>query len=271
MFIEQDERKYLYTRFTITLHDMLIEDPTFLDNLKMSTDERTTKLKNMFIAKWDIYEVSGETPKTAKLYIDNKFNMYKDYYEELISAYETKIEMLDGKLTSIEIDDTLSSTIDTNLTNTGNSSENNTHNDNGNDNHFIDKQDTYNETNTNEQNKNLNVENYDLPRKTTSENSPSTRQVQDDTTGINISIDRTKNSHTQDNHTYTNSGTYENTIEDTRTEVGKNTKEETKNKTITTKGQENVIELKKKYMELLRNVYLEFVNRFEPCFLSLYY
>ena len=39
----------LYTRYTITLHDALIDNPDLLDGLVMSTNDRTNKLKEMFI------------------------------------------------------------------------------------------------------------------------------------------------------------------------------------------------------------------------------
>lgn len=266
-----DEKKYLYTRFTMTLHDILREDPNFLDILVLSTDERTTKLKNMFIAKRDIYEVSGETEKVAKLYITNKFNMYKDYYEELITAYETKIEMLDGKLTSIEIEDTLSSTENKNdtITNENTIVTKDTTESNSTD--ITKDSGTVKDEREITENITETTDTYDLPRKNTSENTPSTKVEHNTTTTTTDdnteTTDKTKtttkeNTDTRDINT-TNNGN--------ETRKGDTTKEETKNKTITTKGQENVIKLKKEYMELLRNIYLEFVNKFEPCFLSLFY
>lgn len=183
--------KYLYTRYTITLHDLLINEPTLLDNLTLSTAERTEKFKNMFIAKWDIYEINTETVKMFKLILTNKFNTLKDYYEELISAYETKINMLDGKLTSITREDTE----DNNQIYSGESL------------------------------------NYDLPRTNSAENKPSSKS--------------NNSGNTNDNKRF--------------------------NQTITTKGEENVISLKTQYMKMLRNIYYEFVNDFETCFMQLFY
>lgn len=183
--------KYLYTRYTITLHDLLINEPTLLDNLTLSTAERTEKFKNMFIAKWDVYEINTETVKMFKLILINKFNTLKDYYEELISAYETKINMLDGKLTSITREDTE----DNNQIYSGESL------------------------------------NYDLPRTNSAENKPSSKS--------------NNSGNTNDNKRF--------------------------NQTITTKGEENVISLKTQYMKMLRNIYYEFVNDFETCFMQLFY
>lgn len=188
-----------YTRFTITLHDALLKEPTLLDNLTLSTTERTDKFKNFFIAKWFNYEISGETIPMFKALIENRFNTLKDYYEELITAYEIKIDMLDGKMVTITRDDT--------------------------------KNDTFN------RNVNLNGENkiYDLPRTSVTENKPTQK-----------------------------SDIVNSNVEDSTTN-------KTLKQTISKKGGVNVIDLKRDYMKLIRNVYIDFVTNFDTCFIDLYY
>lgn len=188
-----------YTRFTITLHDALLKEPTLLDNLTLSTTERTDKFKNFFIAKWFNYEISGETIPMFKALIENRFNTLKDYYEELITAYEIKIDMLDGKMVTITRDDT--------------------------------KNDTFN------RNVNLNGENkiYDLPRTSLTENKPTQK-----------------------------SDIVNSNVEDSTTN-------KTLKQTISKKGGVNVIDLKRDYMKLIRNVYIDFVTNFDTCFIDLYY
>lgn len=188
-----------YTRFTITLHDALLKEPTLLDNLTLSTTERTDKFKNFFIAKWFNYEISGETIPMFKALIENRFNTLKDYYEELITAYEIKIDMLDGKMVTITRDDT--------------------------------KNDTFN------RNVNLNGENkiYDLPRTAVAENKPTQK-----------------------------SDIVNSNVEDSTTN-------KTLKQTISKKGGVNVIDLKRDYMKLIRNVYIDFVTNFDTCFIDLYY
>lgn len=188
-----------YTRFTITLHDALLKEPTLLDNLTLSTTERTDKFKNFFIAKWFNYEISGETIPMFKALIENRFNTLKDYYEELITAYEIKIDMLDGKMVTITRDDT--------------------------------KNDTFN------RNVNLNGENkiYDLPRTSVAENKPTQK-----------------------------SDIVNSNVEDSTTN-------KTLKQTISKKGGVNVIDLKRDYMKLIRNVYIDFVTNFDTCFIDLYY
>ena len=188
-----------YTRFTITLHDTLLKEPTLLDNLTLSTTERTDKFKNFFISKWFNYEISGETIPMFKALIENRFNTLKDYYEELITAYEIKIDMLDGKMVTITRDDT--------------------------------KNDTFN------RNVNLNGENkiYDLPRTSVAENKPTQK-----------------------------SDIVNSNVEDSTTN-------KTLKQTISKKGGVNVIDLKRDYMKLIRNVYIDFVTNFDTCFIDLYY
>lgn len=188
-----------YTRFTITLHDALLKEPTLLDNLTLSTTERTDKFKNFFISKWFNYEISGETIPMFKALIENRFNTLKDYYEELITAYEIKIDMLDGKMVTITRDDT--------------------------------KNDTFN------RNVNLNGENkiYDLPRTSVTENKPTQK-----------------------------SDIVNSNVEDSTTN-------KTLKQTISKKGGVNVIDLKRDYMKLIRNVYIDFVTNFDTCFIDLYY
>lgn len=181
----------LYTRYTITLHDALIDNPDLLDGLVMSTADRTKKLKEMFINRWEIYEIGLETINLFKLCINNKFNTIVGFYEELLDAYETKINMLDGKKFSI--------------TTTRNKA-----------------------INTNGNNENLN---YDLPRTVQAESKPSSKS---------------------------SSNSANNSNEDST-------------ETITQTGNENVIELKKEYMKIIKNIYLDFAEDFKTCFLDLYY
>ncbi len=81
---------------TMTLHDALIADNTLLDFISLSTQAQTDKFKEIFSARWDIYEIGGETIPLAKRFFANKFNIKKDYYQELIDDYENKIDYLDG-------------------------------------------------------------------------------------------------------------------------------------------------------------------------------
>lgn len=157
---------YPYAQFTMTLTEALAIKPDCLDGLSMSTDERTQKLKAMIKAKYWNYEIGGETLGEFVNIITNKFNVWKDYYEELLSAYETKIDMLDGKK------------ISTMATETRNKSDSGTSNSSG-------KTDSTD-----------NGKHYDLPRSNANENRPSTSEdnISSGTTSGNSSYSDTSES-----------------------------------------------------------------------------
>lgn len=87
---------YLNAAYTITLDDALKIDSTLLDDIQMSTSQRTTELRNHIIAQWGIYEIAGETMQEFRVFIKYKFREYVEYYEKLLDAYETEIDWLDG-------------------------------------------------------------------------------------------------------------------------------------------------------------------------------
>lgn len=87
-------------------------------------------------------------------------------------------------------------------------------------------------------------EDYDLPRSTSSENRPSSKTV---TTPSGQDV------------TIAGSISGEDTIEDdgTRTEKGK-------------RGRVNLVEQREKYLKAVRNLYMDFAEKFKPCFLDMY-
>ena len=189
---------YHYAKYTMQLRDVLKLYPTILDNLHFDTEEDTNKFISMFKSKWAIYEIGGETIDEFQTFIENVFNEYKDYYEEMLRAYKTEINMLDG--------------IKTNIT-------------------FVDTKNEETELHTEGDSEN---KQYGLPNKTTS-------------TDYMTSKDRVN---TSGNEQY--SGTT------------------TRNNTINRSGGVNVIELKREYMNLIRNLYSEFADKFQKCFITLY-
>ena len=200
-----------YAKFTMTYQEAIEIDPTIAYNLTLDTQEHSEKLQNMIKDRYWNWEIGGETLGEFKAMLSHHFRTIRDYYIELIQAYETKINMLDGRLTSVVVDentiskDTSSGTLSHTGTNSGDG------------------------------------KNYDLPRSNATENRPSSRNESSATT----------------NTTDTSSGTTD--------------KQGTRDKTVTTTGGENVIELKRSYLNLLRNVWLELVNELSPCFLDLFF
>ena len=98
-------KMYDYSIATITLYDLLKMNEKFLDIFELDTDEQTNKFKEMFKSRFDIYEIGGETIPLFKRYLENTFNIKKDYYQELINDYEQKINYLDGYISNEIIND----------------------------------------------------------------------------------------------------------------------------------------------------------------------
>lgn len=117
------------------------------------------------------------------------FDKHKDYYAELIGAYETEINFLDGNKVTRDHDNTSTTT----------------------------PRATYK------------TENYDLPRSDQTTNRPSSKTISGGQDGTDSVRDQGQ---------------------------------------VIVKGGD-VIELKRRYMNLLRNVYDEFAQKFESCFIGL--
>lgn len=140
--------------------------------------ERLRKLTDMIVSKYVYYEVFTEYDIDFDEVFINIFNTYKDYYKELIDAYETQIDFLDGsKITR-----------------------------------------TYTPRAEYES------KNYDLPRSDSSIDRPSSKSTNGGVDGVDTTV---------------------------------------------VKGGD-VIELKHRYMALLRNVYEEFASKFQPLFIELF-
>lgn len=87
---------------TIKFRDYIKLFPSCLDNLKMSTDDQTSKLKKVFTAYFNDYEIGGETPEMFQQFLLDCYNENYDYYQEYINVYEDKINYLDGYITTTE-------------------------------------------------------------------------------------------------------------------------------------------------------------------------
>lgn len=187
-------QKMLWTATSITLLDALKVEPTLLDDLDFGNEARTEKFKKIFKARYNTKSIAGETIELFKIYIDDTFSQYVDYYNELLDIYEEELNYNDGiKVTRTHID-------------TG------------------DSQDTNNSSSENRI--------IDLPNSST--------------TG-EYDTQKTKNE--------TNAGLHN--------EYSKNIEE-----TVT--GGVNVVEQRKKALEFIRNIYLEFADKFKDCFAFVY-
>lgn len=98
----------LYSYSTITLYDALKIEENLLDNLILENQTQTDEFIKTFKARYNLYDIAGETIPMFKLMIENKFELKKKYYQELINEYEKEINYLDGIIESETISDNTS-------------------------------------------------------------------------------------------------------------------------------------------------------------------
>ena len=79
----------LYAKYTETFNEFLKNNPTYLnDTISFGTTAQSTSLIEMITNVWNIYEISGETEDEFKIFFENTFNEFKDYYLDIINNYE---------------------------------------------------------------------------------------------------------------------------------------------------------------------------------------
>ena len=253
--------------YTMSYRDVLIEQPHLLDNIVWDTIEHTDKLKEMLYAKYAIYEISGETIQEQQLFMETKFNQYKDYYAEMLAAYETEINWLDGEITTASNSEEYSES----GTETSGGTETLTHGkaitEGGTDTRDLTRE--ISETTTVNRTESVTTENYDLPRSQPSENRPSSKSIVtpdgEDNTTVVTPGEGTDTSTLTYGHTFTNSGTDTNS-KSNELERGKSG-ESTKSSSVKVA---DLINQKERFLKLIRNLYSEFADKFKPCFLDMY-
>lgn len=285
--------------YTLCYKDALEIDPTLIDGINWDTVEHTNKLKEMIYAKYFNYEISGETIGEQKIFMEQKFNQYKDYYAEMLAAYETSIAWLDGEITSHSEESEFAesgsetTTDDTELThghtetNSGNDVNTIQHGhvqtEGGNDTTTQTKGIT--ETTTTEREEEVTRTRYDLPRSVASQ-MHATEIVKEKPDGATNTTTVTPGDGEDETtvdygHTLTNTGTDTDTLAHGKkiTHGGKDVTDRdisvTKSKSgdnshsATTKVAD-LINQKDRYLKLIRSLYAEFADRFLPCFITMF-
>ena len=84
---------YEYSYTSITLRDALKLNPDLLENLTLSTTNRTKLFQDMFKAYYNSKSIAGETVELSKLWIEDTFNVHKDYYENILNEYEKELDL----------------------------------------------------------------------------------------------------------------------------------------------------------------------------------
>lgn len=271
--------------YTMTFKDALDFDPTLLDGITWDTQEHTNKLKEMIRAKYYNYEISGETFQEQRLFLTNKFIQYRDYYAEMLMAYETSIAWLDGEIETINGTDTTTYGKKTNNTGTEAMGYGHTITESGNDT-TTETRDTTDTTKRGIETK-TETENWeevtrtliDLPRSSASEQRPtriektkpdgaknvSTNLIIDKDAEDTLERDGTNEFETEYGHIDTHGGTDTKTL-NTQTALSGS---DANSKNMTRKTVD-LITQKERYLKLIRNLYSEFADKFQPCFITMF-
>lgn len=190
-WLEEDSDTYQQT-YELSLFDILDDNNV--------TETNARKLIEMLKLKYSYWEICEDDNDTFLILLTNKILAYRDYYQEIIDAYNTQINFLDGKKTVVTRED------DSN--GSGSSSGSNSSTGKG----------------------------YELPNKT-----------------INDGLGNLSNANTSTGENE-NESSYEDHSEGT----------------LTTIGDVDVVDAKRRYLDLIRNIYAEWASKCEDCFLGIF-
>lgn len=88
---------YPNAKYTITFLEFVSEySAWFSASIVMSSSARTTNIQNALKNKWNFYEISGETIGEMKQMILDTFNYWKQYYEDMLNAYDREFDYTTG-------------------------------------------------------------------------------------------------------------------------------------------------------------------------------
>lgn len=80
----------------LTLREALVKDPTIFSNIQMSTTSRTNEFISRLTAMYNNRPIGSDSIDTFKLWITDKFNEIKVYYENKLNIYEMQLNGDDG-------------------------------------------------------------------------------------------------------------------------------------------------------------------------------
>lgn len=248
----------LYAKYTILLYDLLQQDPTFLNFMELDTEEHTTRFLQIFQAKWGMYEIGGETPEQFKIFLEQDFNLHKQYYIDKLNMYEKDFKLEEGIISTIETNRETNFNGNKSKTNVAESETKSQGTATGTNNETVSN--TITEDNTS----GTNETQYGLPNKETSNRYPTSKTESE--TNEDKSMTQTSTKGDTSSNTINNTDNFSQNVTDTETDTNNETMLDSK----TFKGQMPTYEIKEKAMASICNIYEEFADRFKECFILLF-
>lgn len=87
---------YPYSVYTMTLLEYLDRQLWDMQDLNMGESSRNNAFLDMFTSMYNLCEIGAETPDLFRKMVTDTFNEYKDYYNQLLDAYEKQYDYATG-------------------------------------------------------------------------------------------------------------------------------------------------------------------------------
>lgn len=254
----------LYTRYTKTFRDFLVDNPDFLNDVidDFIDLDHKEKLISHIKAKYNYYEIGGETDSEFYMFMKDTFDEYKDYYIQMISGYEDNISVMD----LIKKEYTLTTQGDVSTDEQGTETTTNTG------------------TNTREENINGSITNsgntttstngddttlttdIDLPNKNTNNEYPTSKTREQRTPNLTTTVTPNTTEGRISNNIYTDTPN----LTSTRTPNLQKVVNTDMIRKLIEHDYKNYVNLKNSYLKQVRDLYEEFSNRFKECFVLIF-
>lgn len=247
------EKFSAFTNSTETISGKTYQE-LILEKLNTNLSSWKTNIYQVLLSKWYNYEITGSSEDEEFSFISTIIDMYSDYYKQRLAAYLKEFDFESGIITTSGKTYTTHDAGTSGIDATGEA--HNTADITGH------SASATTGTNSETETPNLIHSNIDLPNKVTSKEYVSSRTNDTGTDVTATTASGTGSEDTTGHNASVATSTNSTDITDSRDKTGNDTE------TITDKSK--YLEQKKKYLELLENIYLEFADKFSDCFIHIF-
>ena len=235
--------KLFEAKFTKLFKDVLEDNPDLLENISFTNPEYTQGFIDVFVNRFNIYEICTDDDEEFKELLEYNFNMNKEYFERTLDKYFQELDETLGYAyhkeytlnkdysSNVQIENSLSGENTTNYSSTDDATESN-------------------DTNTS-------LVNIELPNRPTTSEYPNFKSNTDEEKSMTRNLESSGNQ----------SDITETTVN------GNNTQTDDTNETFEEDrtGGINVIDQRERMLKYIKNIYYEFTEKFKHLFMFIYY